>query len=663
MKSMIDNGTIDRIFSAANVVDIVGDFVSLKKKGVNFQACCPFHNEKTPSFVVSPSKGLFKCFGCGKGGNAVTFVMEHEAMGYVDALKYVAKRYGIDIVERELSVEEVKKNDDRESMMIVSTYASDYFTKYLHNSDEGKNIGLSYFQERGFTPSTIEKFRLGFCPVSGNQFTNDAIGAGYKEQFLVSAGLTGKRESDGKLYDRFYGRIIFPIHSISGRVTAFGGRTLRSDKKVAKYVNSPESEIYHKSNILYGLFFAKKAIMQDNYCILVEGYTDVISMHQSGVENVVSSSGTSLTIEQVRLISRFTKNITVIYDGDAAGIKASLRGIDIILREGLNVRVVLMPEGEDPDSFAKRHTANELKDYIREVEEDFISFKTKVLLKGVGDDPIKRAELITDIVKSMAEVPDNIMRALYIKESAKILDISEQILLEEVARKRISHGSDLQTTEFIKNQRRLEQRSTPQSVAVLSTGNQQVGSSIDEIEKEIIKYLLKYGNHFFDYKEGKEIVKLNVADIIIGDIESNGIVLRSSAYRDIYKTYLELHTKKEELKSSEPIPIYNFINHHSPDACNAAVDILTSGDNYKMSNIWKRHDIVDQKEEDVLSEIVPRTIILYKSKAIEAIISDLQRKLTDPDLSDEDQADILFKITALNRERLSIANRLQRLML
>ena len=660
---MIDNGTIDRIFTAANIVDIVGDFVSLRKKGVNFQACCPFHDEKTPSFVVSPSKGLFKCFGCGKGGNSVTFVMEHEAMGYVDALKYVAKKYGIEIVEKELSPDDIKKNDDRESMMIVSTYASDYFTKYLHNSDEGKNIGLSYFQERGFTPATIEKFRLGFCPTTGNQFTNDAIAAGYKEQFLTATGLTGKVESDGRLYDRFHGRITFPIHTMSGRVTAFGGRTLRTDKKIAKYVNSPESEIYHKSNILYGLFFAKKAITQDNYCILVEGYTDVISMHQAGVENVVSSSGTSLTVEQVKLISRFTKNITVIYDGDNAGIKASLRGIDLILREGLNVRVILLPDGDDPDSFAKKHSANELKDYIRENEEDFISFKTRVLLKGTGDDPIKRAELITDIVNSMAEVPDNIMRSVYIKQSAKILDISENILSEEVARKRISHTSDSQTKEFIKNQRVIEQKRAPQSSITISINSSQAGSSISEIEKEIINYLLKYGNLFFDYKEGKEVVKLNVADIIIGDIEGNGITLQNSEYKEIYRTYLELYKVKREGDNIDVIPMHNFINHQSPEVCNAVVDILTSGDNYKMSNIWKKHDVSDEKEEDMLGEVIPKTIILYKSKAIESIISELQRNLIKPDLSDEQQTEILFKITALNRERLSIANRLKRLML
>lgn len=346
---MIDKETVDRIFASANIVEVISDFVQLKKKGVNYQACCPFHNEKTPSFVVSPSKGLFKCFGCGKGGNAVTFVMEHENMTYPEALKYVAKKYGIEVAERELTPEEERRNDDRESMMVVSSYAAEYFAKTLHETPEGQNIGIAYFRERGFSDATILAFGLGYCPGGGDTFTRQALKEGYKEEFLAATGLTIKRE-DGTYYDRFSTRVIFPIHGISGRVIAFGGRTMRTDKKVAKYLNSPESEIYHKSDVLYGLYQAKRAITQEDCCILVEGYTDVISMHQSGIENVVASSGTSLTEGQIRLISRFTKNVTVIYDGDSAGIKASLRGIDMILREGLNVRVVLLPDGDDPDS-------------------------------------------------------------------------------------------------------------------------------------------------------------------------------------------------------------------------------------------------------------------------------------------------------------------------
>ena len=345
---MIDRATIDRIYAAADIVEVVSDFVTLRKKGVNYQACCPFHNEKTPSFIVSPTKGLFKCFGCGKGGNAVTFVMEHEKMSYVEALKYVAKKYGIEVHEKPLTEEEQRHNDDRESMMILNSFAADYFRYALHDTDEGRSVGMSYFRSRGFTDATIEKFQLGYCPRGGDTFTQAALKAGYKEEFLTATGLTIKKENNS-YWDRFSERVIFPIHTMSGRVLAFGGRTLRTDKHVAKYQNSPESEIYSKKMTLYGIFFAKKAIAQLKNAILVEGYTDVISMHQAGVENVVASSGTSLTVEQVKLLRRFTENVTVIYDGDSAGIKASLRGIDMILREGLNVRVVLLPDGEDSE--------------------------------------------------------------------------------------------------------------------------------------------------------------------------------------------------------------------------------------------------------------------------------------------------------------------------
>ncbi len=411
---MIDKATVDRIFAAADIVEVVGDFVSLRKKGVNYGACCPFHNEKTPSFVVSPAKGLFKCFGCGKGGNAVTFVMEHEGMTYVEALKYLAKKYGIEVQERELSEEETRRNDDRESMMVVNSWAAEWFKNTLHDTDEGKSVGLGYFRHRGFTDAVIEKFQLGYCPSGGDTFTKAALAAGYKEQFLTGTGLSIARERGG-FYDRFSERVIFPIHSMSGRVLAFGGRTLRTDKHVAKYQNSPESEIYSKKQTLYGIFFAKKAISQLKNAILVEGYTDVISMHQAGVENVVASSGTSLTTEQVKLLKRFSENVTVIYDGDDAGIKASLRGIDMILREGLNVRVVLLPDGEDPDSFARKHNATQLQDFIRTNEEDFLTFKSRLLMREARGDVIKRTEVIADMVASIAEIPDAIPRSIYIK--------------------------------------------------------------------------------------------------------------------------------------------------------------------------------------------------------------------------------------------------------
>ena len=427
---MIDRETVDRIYAAANIVDIIGEYVTLKRKGVNYQACCPFHNEKTPSFVVSPSKGVYKCFGCGKGGNAVTFLMEHENITYPEALKMVAKRYGIEVKEKEMTEEEVRRNDDRESMFALNGWAAEYFANYLHRETEGQSVGLAYFrQKRGMTDATIRKFGLGFCPAKGDRMSKDALAAGYKQEFLVSTGLSLQRESDGSLYDRFRDRVIFPVHNISGRIVAFGGRTLRTDKQVAKYQNSPESEIYSKKRELYGLYFAKKAIQQQDFAIMVEGYTDVISMHQAGVENVVASSGTALTQGQIRLIHRFTSNITVLYDGDAAGIKAALRGIDLLLEDGMNVKVVLLPDGEDPDSFARKHNASQFAEFIRQNETDFIRFKTRLLLDDAGTDPIKRSALISDIIRTVAIIPDNIARSLYIRECSTMMEIDEMLLL------------------------------------------------------------------------------------------------------------------------------------------------------------------------------------------------------------------------------------------
>ncbi|MCD8071810.1 MAG: DNA primase [Alistipes sp.] len=673
---MIDRLTVDRIYAAADIVEVVGDFVSLRKKGVNYQACCPFHNEKTPSFVVSPSKGLFKCFGCGKGGNSVTFVMEHEGMSYPEALKYVARKYGIEVQERELSPEEEKKNDDRESMMVATAYAAEWFTHTLWDTDQGRSVGLGYFRNRGLSDGVITRFGLGYCPPKGDAFSTAAQAAGYKQEFLISTGLSGKREN-GTLYDKFYDRVIFPIHSVSGRVIGFGGRTLHSDKKVAKYVNSPESEIYHKSNVLYGLFFAKKAITQEDCCILVEGYTDVISMHQAGVANVVASSGTALTPEQVRLVSRFTKNITVIFDGDSAGIQASMRGVDIILQEGMNVRIVPLPPGEDPDSFARGRSAADLKEYIASHQEDFVTFKTRILLGEAGNDPIKKGGLINDIVGSIAVVPDPIMRSLYIKQTAGSMDIPHEVLASEVARKRISHDSDAQTRDFIRRQEEIRRREETSSggsdpgSAFHGGTPPNAGSSVEELEKELVKYLLKYGGEYFDYKEGRSIVSFNVAETIINDIEANGLSFRDGRYRKLYETYRDLFNlartadgaQERETNKVEQIGLHNFINHPDPEVCNAAVDILTDNDNYVVSKLWQKFDIIVEDESDRLAESVPRTIILYKSKAIESIISDLRGQLGREGLSDEELAEVTFRISTLNRERMAIAKKLSRLIL
>lgn len=650
---MIDKATVDRIYAAANIVDVISDFVTLKKKGVNYQACCPFHNEKTPSFVVSPSKGVFKCFGCGKGGNAVTFVMEHENMTYPEALKYVAKKYGIEVNEHELLPEEQRRNDDRESMMVVSSYAADYFVRMLHETPEGQNIGIGYFRERGFSDATIKRFGLGYCTEVRDAFTRQALSDGYKEEFLIRTGLTIKRENGG-YYDRFCGRVIFPIHSISGRVIAFGARTMRTDKKTAKYLNSPESEIYHKSDVLYGIYFAKRAITQQDCCILVEGYTDVISMHQAGIENVVASSGTSLTQGQIRMIARFSHNITIIYDGDSAGIKASLRGIDMVLKEGMNVRTVLLPDGEDPDSFARSHNASQVQDYILTHEEDFISFKIRLLMKEAAGDPIKRAALISDIVQSISVIPDAITRSVYARECSRQMEVDENILLREIAMKRVGHKAGPEAKEFIRKQEIIQRKQAEE--AAYTPLQLEAGSSIDELEHELIKYLLKYGTQNFEYTEGKKSTELNVAEVIISNLDQNGITMKNPTFRKIYEEY------KSMREAQEPIEINHFINHPDPEVCNAVVDLLTYDENYPVSKLWKRFDIVVESEQDRLPTALPRAVILYKSKVIDDIIAELRTRLNDPSVSEEEEIEITRQISILNQERTSISKKLERLI-
>ena len=425
---MIDQVTVDKILDSANIVEVVSDFVTLRKRGVNYIGLCPFHDEKTPSFSVSPSKNICKCFSCGKGGTAVHFIMEHEQMSYYEALKYLAKKYNIEIHEREQSEEEKQQQSQRESMLIVNAFAQEYFSNTLFNHAEGRSIGLSYFHERGFRDDIIKKFGLGYSLDQRDALYNEARAKGYKKDYLLSTGLC-LENSNGQISDRFRGRVIFPVYSLSGKVLAFGGRILKKDEKMAKYVNSPESDIYHKSHELYGIYQAKQAIVKQDNCFLVEGYTDVLSMHQSGIENVVASSGTSLTPGQIRLIHRFTNNVTVLYDGDAAGIKASLRGIDMLLKEGLHIKVVLLPDGDDPDSFAQKQSAAAFTQYIKEHEVDFIRFKTNLLLESAGQDPVKKAALITDIVQSIAVIPNQIERSAYTKECSQLMEIAEKTLL------------------------------------------------------------------------------------------------------------------------------------------------------------------------------------------------------------------------------------------
>ena len=656
---MIDRETIDRIYAAANIVDIIGEYVTLKRKGVNYQACCPFHNEKTPSFVVSPSKGVYKCFGCGKGGNAVTFLMEHENMTYPEALKAVAKRYGIEVREKEMTPEEVARNDNRESMFVVNSWAAEYFSNYLLHETEGMSVGMTYFrQKRGFSDATIKKFGLGFCPARGDRMSRAALAAGYKEEFLVSTGLSIKRD-DGTLFDRFRERVMFPVHNISGRVVAFGGRTLRTDKSVAKYQNSPESEIYSKKRELYGLFFAKKAIQQYDFAIMVEGYTDVISMHQAGVENVVSSSGTSLTTEQIRLLNRFTKNITVIYDGDSAGIHASLRGIDMILREGMNVRVVLLPEPEDPDSFARAHTAAEVQEYIRANEQDFLAFKAKLLLEAAQGDPIRKAALIADMVQSIAQIPDPIQRSVYIKECARIMDIDENILISEVARKRMATTGDREADEFVRRQTALRKAEAPQP-EVEFVKQVEAGSSTEALERELVKYLLKYGHCSFEFKEGRTMVACNVAEVIFLELDSDGLTFCNPLYNSILATYRE---QWKILGTGVEVPAHFFLNHPDPEVCNASVDILTSDDNYVPSKLWKQKEVHVESVEEILAQGVPKAVILYKSNAIKKLIDEQMQRLASGQLTEEEELEATTLINTLNCEKTNISHKVQRTIL
>lgn len=673
---MIDPSTIDRIYASASIVDIVSDFVSLKKKGTNYQACCPFHNEKTPSFVVSPAKGLFKCFGCGKAGNAVTFVMEHEHIGYVDALKYVAKRYGIEIEETRPSPEQELRQNQRQSMLTLNAYAQEYFKNELHNTPDGKAVALSYVRERGISDAMIERFGLGYCGQSHDAFTRKALAEGYQEEFLVATGLTIKRETGG-YYDRFCDRVIFPIYNISGGVVGFGGRTMKSDKKMAKYLNSPESEIYHKSDLLYGLYQSKSAITKNDACILVEGYTDVISMHQSGVENVVASSGTSLTQGQIALIARFTKNVTVIYDGDAAGIKASLRGIDMILAAGLNVRVVPLPAGEDPDSFARSHSAAQLTEYLEGNKENFLAFKVATLLKDSGNDPIERANVIKDIAVSISVIPDHVSRSVYVQECAGMLDVDVNVLEREVSNLRqdsqLKGEEREQMRDYRHNQAQkqafLEQK---EQTAKQHGGKQKSihgGSSIDELEMELIGYLLKWGHCYIDHWSGGQKERRNVAASIIEEIEGDNITLENPVLNKIFIIYVQSYNdvigdfmeKGEECEWR--FPLHTLINSNDPDMSRMVSSIVMENINYKVSQLWKQFDILVPDEEERLISAVPRAILIYKTKVIENIISELNKELISSDLSEDRVCELMNQINILNTMRKSVCEKFSRIIL
>jgi DNA primase len=623
---MIDSATIDRIFSTADIVEVISEFVKLKKAGQNYRGLSPFTNEKDPSFFVSPAKGIFKCFSSGKGGNVVTFLMEHEKLSYPEALRFLAKKYNIEIIEKEPSAEEIQQKNERESLLAVCTFAHKYFMNNLTATDEGKAIGLSYFHERSYRDDIINKFQLGYSKESKDAFTRTALKNGYKLDYLVQTGLTIQQGDSG--FDRFHGRVMFPIHSLTGQVIAFGGRIIKPDEKAAKYINSPESEIYHKSNVLYGLFLARQSIIKNDKCFLVEGYTDVLSMHQAGVENVVASSGTALTSVQIRLIKRFTKNITVIFDGDEAGIKASLRGIDLILEEDMNVKVLLLPDGEDPGSFAKNKSAAELLEYIKANENDFISFKTRLLKKDAETDPLKRATLITDIVRSIAVIPGNITRTVYIRECSKILDVDEKVLYAEINRIRRQRA-----------QENFRKQSYYVNIPEERPPARQVVAKDDErfvVERDIIRLLLNFGNSYLSIinKKNDREEEINVAQYIVAEIESDELEFIHPVYKIIYEEI------KQHVISNSPLTDRYFIHHVNETISRVAIELMTPS--YGLSKIWKRHDNYVETEDMKLKEIVPETVKAFKNKKVLDMIKETQKLLKEAQANnDTDNISIL----------------------
>ena len=696
-KKMIDKATIDRIFDAANIVDVVSDFVTLRKRGVNYWGLCPFHDDKSPSFSVSPSKNICKCFACGEGGTAVQFIMKHEQLSYHDALLFLAKKYNIEVHERELTDKEKQARNDRDSMFIVNAWAQKYFTSVLDNHIDGKTIGRRYFAERGFREETIRKFQLGYSLASRDALYQEAIKNGYKKEYLEKTGLVIAHQ-DGSVTDRFQGRVIFPVHTLSGKIVAFGGRILKRDEKRAKYMNSPESEIYHKSNELYGIYFAKKAIVKADRCFLVEGYTDVISMHQSGVENVVASSGTALTLGQIHLIHRFTNNITVLYDGDAAGIKAAIRGIDLLLAEGMNVKVVLLPDGEDPDSFARSHSVSEFSAFIQENETDFIRFKTKLLMEEAGNDPIKLSELSHDIINTIAIVPDNITRSIYIRECSAKMMLREQDILNEVNQIRLSRkennrqpgpgvistgsfsGSDLLGDDTLpkRSQENGESAdvppnfpsppeedgytsdgdsaapSTPPPTVVPPEAEERKNKSPFEMyELALMRYVVRYGERvLFDYvdEETQQRIILHVANYIRRELETDNIRFYTPILQQMLDEAAD-HCEEEGF-----IAWHYFRSHSNLKISRIAAELMS--EKYQLSKYHSKFCKLDE-EVDKLEQIVDLDILAFKDAYILKMINNKNEELKNIKSDDVDKTQaILRELVELNEIKKELSKRL-----
>lgn len=649
---MIPKETIQEIVDVARIEEVVGEFVNLKKRGVTYVGLCPFHNEKTPSFTVTPTRGIYKCFGCGKGGDAVNFLMEHEHFNYPEALKYLAKKYNITVEEEEQTAEKIQEQQEKESLFLVNEFAAKTFEHNLFHSEQGKAIGLSYFKERGFREDIIRKFRLGYAIDEWDNFTAHAIRQGYKLDYLQKTGLAIVK--DTKSYDRFRARVIFPIQNLSGRILGFGGRTLSSDKAVPKYVNSPESEVYNKSKILYGINLAKSAIIAADNCYLVEGYTDVISLHQAGIENVVASSGTALTTDQIRLISRYTKNITILYDGDEAGIKASFRGIDLILEQGMNVKIVLFPDGEDPDSYARTHRTSEVQDFITGQAVNFIIFKTNLLLKEASGDPIKKSALIHEIVGSIALIPDQIIRSVYIKECAALMEVAEQALmnaLNQIRRRRYD--------KKLKEQQPADAEKFVQPFVIPTEKDQ--GADLNDTanhEKEIARMIMQYGDKklVFEHKhDDGEIQTMEVDAVwfIVKDLENDDIRMKDARYQKI------LDAAAEEVAMGN-LPDSRFYLHHSDaDIAQTATDLLS--EKYELGN-WERVKIKVKTEEEKLRIAVTAAILSLKLRTLERQYEETLKKLQTE--TDDEETELLIIAQQKTQRKISlISNELGRIIL
>lgn len=651
---MIKKETIDAIFEAARVEEVIGDFVQLKKSGSNYKGLSPFVNEKTPSFMVSPAKQIWKDFSSGKGGNAISFIMEHEHFSYPEALRYLANKYQIEIEETEQSDEEKQALNERESLFVVSEFAKKYFHDVLLKTDEGLAIGHSYFKERGFTDETIKTFQLGYSPDQWDAFTKEALGKGYKLEFLEKTGLTIVK--DDKKFDRFKGRVMFPIESMSGRVLGFGGRILTNDKKAAKYLNSPESDIYHKSKVLYGIFHAKQEIASKDNCFLVEGYTDVIQMHQAGIKNVVASSGTALTPDQIRLINRLTKNITVLFDGDAAGMRASLRGIDLILEAGMNVRVCTFPDGDDPDSFAKKTPIDELQLYLKDNATDFIRFKADLLMKDAGNDPIKKADVIRDIVVSISKVPDYIQREVYVQQCASIMDISEDVLFSTLAQ--IGKKELQEANKKVMQERKME---------VVKPEVQQAKEQIDIlylIERKIIEILLLYGNYeevFDEYElkvEDEKVitdkiqVKRKVFDKVFLSLQEDEVDMSNPTFQAILKNIIDFYHNNENWH------LESYLAQVPRELSDEITSIIMDNERYELHD-WEKQNIFVKGKDLTVSQYVNETILTLRSYLIFEIVEGLKKQIQE---KPEKARDLLTDVVDYNQLKGTFSNQLGRVM-